>query len=222
MTGTLAPELSGTTFIRSSSGYTAKIDYLSRGWISGKRNSFTASLYHDDCEGEPLYTAEGQWSGEFVMKKCSSGEVVENVDANAISRTPLNVAPLEHQHPLETRRAWQHVASAIHQGDIFAVGHEKTKIEQAQREMRKQEKAEGREFQRRYFSKAKEDPVAEKLAEGIREKTSMRGELDGHHALWMWDEGKYRKIQENLRNGIKSPTRIRFDSGVGGMILDVK
>ncbi|KAH8796492.1 hypothetical protein BGZ57DRAFT_747597 [Hyaloscypha finlandica] len=184
MTGSLCPELSGTTYIRSSSGYTCQIDYICKGWVSGKRNSF--------------------------------------FDIDTIPRTPLQVAPLELQHPLESRRAWQHVANAINRGDIFAVGHEKTKIENEQRGMRKREKAEGREFPRRYFSKAKVDPVAERLAEGMKGETSMRGEMDGHHGVWIWDEKKYRGIQDNLRNGIKSPTRTRFDSGVGGILLDMK
>ena len=88
--------------------------------------------------------------------------------------------------------------------------------------MRKREKAEGREFPRRYFSRAKEDPIAEKLADGMKEDTSMRGEMDGHHGIWIWDEMKYRRIQDNLQNGIKSPMRTRFDSGIGGIILDVE
>jgi hypothetical protein len=222
MTGSLCPELSGTTYIRSSSGYTMKIDYKSKGWVSGTRNSFTASMFHDDHEGEPLYVAEGQWNGEFSIKRCNTQEVVEKFNIDSLPRTPLQVAPVEHQHPLESRRAWQHVANAIHRGDIFAVGHEKTKIENEQREMRKREKAEGREFPRRYFSKAAEDPVAERLADGMKGETSMRGEMDGHHGIWIWDEKKYRRIQDNLRNGIKSPTRTRFDSGVGGIILDMK
>jgi hypothetical protein len=222
MSGSLCPELSGTTYIRSSSGYTAKIDYLSKGWISGKRNSFVANLFHSDNEDNPLYVVEGPWNGEFSIKKCETQEVVENFDIDTIPRTPLQVAPLEHQHPLESRRAWQHVANAIHRGDIFVVGHEKTKIENGQREMRKREKAEGREFPRRYFSKVDEDPVAEKLVGGMKGETSTRGEMGGHQGIWIWDEQKYRRIQDNLRNGIKSPTRTRFDSGVGGIILDMK
>ena len=220
MTGSLCPELSGSTYIRSSSGYTAKIDYSCRGWISGKKNSFVASLYHDDCEKEPLYVAEGQWSGEFSMKNMKTGEIVEKFDTSSVPRTPLTVAPIEHQHPLESRRAWAYVVDAIHKGDIFAVGHEKSKIENEQREMRKIEKAEGREFPRRYFSRAKEDPVAERLADGMSAETSMRGEMDGHHGIWMWDEEKYRRIQGNALRGIKSPTRTRFDSGVGGIIME--
>ncbi|KAH9212469.1 hypothetical protein DL95DRAFT_340298 [Leptodontidium sp. 2 PMI_412] len=220
MTGSLSPELSGTTYIRSSSGYTARINYSSKGWMSGKSNSFVASLYHDDQEKDPLYTVEGQWSGEFTIKKAATREVVEKFSTSSIPKTPFTVAPIEKQHPLESRRAWQHVVDGIEKGDIFTVGHEKSKLENEQREMRKREKAEGREFQRRYFSKMKEDPVAERLAEGIKGSTSMKGDMDGHHGIWMFDEQKYKRVQQSLRNGSRSPMRPRFDSGVGGILVD--
>merc|ERR1712098_745336 len=94
MTGSLSPELSGTTYIRSSSGYTAKIHYSSKGWMSGKSNSFVASLYHDDHEKEPLYTIEGQWSGEFTIKKAATQEVIEKFSTSSIPKTPLTIAPI--------------------------------------------------------------------------------------------------------------------------------
>ncbi len=221
MSGSLAPELSGTTYIRSSSGYTAKIDYSSRGWMSGKRNSFVASLFHDNQAKDPLYKVEGQWSGDFTIKKVATNEVVNTFDTS-LPTTPLQVAPLEHQHPLESRKAWQHVVAAIERNDYIGVGQAKSKVENAQRELRKREKASGTEHPRRYFSRIKEDLIAEKLAEGMPRMGSLRGDMDGHHELWAWDEDKYRTIQRNMMNGVKSPTRTKFDSGVGGMILDLE
>lgn len=219
MSGSLSPELSGTTYIRSSSGYTAKIDYSSRGWMSGKKNSFLASLFHDNQEKHPLYTAEGQWSGDFTIKNVAKKEVVETYDTS-LKTTPLQVAPLEHQHPLESRKAWQHVVAAIERNDYMGVGKEKSKIENGQREMRKREKASGTEHQLRYFSKVKRDLIAEKLADGMCRKMSMKGELGaGHHEIWAWDEEKYRKIQRDMMDGVKTPTRTRFHSGVGGIIF---
>jgi hypothetical protein len=213
MTASLAPELSGTSYIRSLSGYTTKIEYFCKGWISGKRNSFLATIFHDGNESEPIYVVEGQWNDTYTIKDGKTQKVLEKVDVNTLSRTPLTIAPLEHQNHLESRRAWKPVVDAINKGDIFAVGQEKSKIENEQREMRKQEKGEGREFPRRYFTLAKEDPVGEKLAEGLK-CTSMKGEMDAHHMIWLWDEEKYQKLQNNQRNGLKSPTHSRFDSGV--------
>lgn len=219
MTGALAPELSGTTYIRSSSGYIARIDYSCKGWLGGKRNAFVASLYRDGQESKPLYTIEGQWSGEFEVKRMNTGETTEKFDTSALPRTPFTVAPLEKQHPLESRRAWQHVVDGIHKGDIFAVGHEKSKIENEQREMRKREHAEGVEFQMRYFSKVEEDPIAERLSKGVKTGENAKRDVDTYRDLWVWDEDKYKRIQQRLQSGIKSPIRTRFDSGVGGMLL---
>jgi hypothetical protein len=219
MTGSLFPELSGTSYIRSSSGYTAKIIYSARGWLSGKRNSFTASLNHDDNPKEALYVCEGQWSESYTIKDMRTKDVIEEVDVNAIPKTPLTVAPVEKQHPLESRRAWQYVADAINRGDMFGVGHEKSKIENQQREMRKIEKSEETEFPRKYFSKVEKDVLAERLCEGMK-GSDVKGLRDGHEGVWRWDEEKYWRVLSNALNGVKSPTRRRFDSGVGGIVLD--
>ncbi|TVY17146.1 Protein kes1 [Lachnellula arida] len=213
MSASLAPELSGTSYIRSSSGYTTKIEYYYKGWVSGKRNSFLATIFHDKHEDEPIYVAEGQWNDKYTIKEGNRQNILETVDVNTYSRTPLTVAPIQNQHHLESRRAWKPVVDAINQGDIFAVGQEKSKIENEQREMRKQEKREGKEFPRRYFSLAKEDPVGERLAEGLK-NTSMKGAMDAHHMIWLWDEEKYQQIQDNRKNGIKSPVHSRFDSAI--------
>lgn len=213
MSASLAPELSGTSYVRSSSGYTTKIEYFCKGWIGGKRNSFLATIFHDDNEKDPIYIAEGQWNDTYIIKEGKSQNVLERVDINALTRTPLTVAPIENQHHLESRRAWQPVVDAINKGDIFAVGQEKSKIENEQREMRMLEKGEGRDFPRRYFTLANEDPLGEKLAEGLKH-TSMKGAMDAHHMIWLWDEEKYQRMQHNQRNGIRSPVHARFDSAI--------
>jgi hypothetical protein len=134
----IAPELKGTSYIRSSSGYTTKINYSCKGWLSGKRNSFVATIFRDGAENSPLYTVEGQWSGAYTIKD-RKGKTIETVDFTSIRRAPLHVAPLEKQHPLETGKAWHGVIEGIKNNDIFAVGHEKNKVENAQRALRKQE-----------------------------------------------------------------------------------
>ena len=216
VTGAPSPELSGASYIRSSSGYTTKIEYSSKGWLSGKKNAFVATIFPDNKEKEPIYIAEGIWSGSYTVKDARTKTTLETFDIDTIPRTPLSVAPLEHQHPLESRRAWKGVIEGIKNNDIFQVGSEKSKIENEQRQMRRIEKSEGREFPRKYFTAATEDPVAGKLAVGLK-GTSVKAETDVHHIVWLWDEKKYQKVQDNLREGIKSPTHARFDSGVQGI-----
>lgn len=190
MKGSLQPELSGSSYIRCSTGFTAKIDYTSKGWLAGKRNGFFATLFKDGCEKEPLYSVEGVWCDTWTVTDLRTKTEVETFDMSSVNRTPLQVAPVQDQHPLESRKAWRHVVDAIHDGDITAVGAAKSKLENEQREMRKQEKNEGSEWERRYFSLAKEDVIADKLAGGME---CIKSEMDGQQGCWMWDEEKFKK-----------------------------
>lgn len=212
MTASLQPELSGSSFIRSSSGYTAEISYSCKGWLSGKRNSFTAKIVRDNFSS-PLYTAEGRWNDTYTVTNVATKEV-ETVDASKLKRTELSVAPIEDQHPLESRRAWQHVIAAINKGDIFDIGHEKTKIENHQRALRKREKSEGVEFPRKYFRRVKRDEQAEKLVEGLKEKVQDIVDTEG---VWIWDEDMFRRANAKKTTEAKSPTRPRLDSAIRGI-----
>ena len=179
------------SYIESSSGFTAKIIYSGKGWLRGKRNSFSATLYPKDKESEPIYTAEGQWSGSFTMKDVKTDEDIETFDTTT-PITPMILAPLDEQDPLESRKAWSKVSSAIKRRDLSAVGTEKSRIEVRQREMRKAEQLEGREWPRRYFSQAESDPRLEGLLAWVGEK--LEPEKTG--GIWKWDEQKYQKWRE--------------------------
>ncbi|CZR62004.1 probable KES1-involved in ergosterol biosynthesis [Phialocephala subalpina] len=180
-------ELNDKTYITSSSGYTAKIDYSGKGWLSGKKNSFTATLYPTGKETDILYTATGQWNKTFdICEGSKKHNIIDTYDADAVPTTKLIVAPIEQQDPLESRRAWQKVAEGIAVGDMDIVGVEKTKIEESQRELRRQEKTDGRSWERRYFSLVENDVVLEKLAPAI----GLLPEEDKTGGVWRFDERK--------------------------------
>ncbi|GME25611.1 Oxysterol binding protein [Neofusicoccum parvum] len=188
ITGSPYVELNRQSYITSSSGYTAKIDYSGRGWISGKKNSFTASLYpHDKTEKDAIYTIDGQWTEAFTIKKGKT--TVETYDARTNKTTPLTLAPVEEQDELESRRAWQKVAAGIAVGDMDTTGREKSIIENQQREMRRVEREEGREWERRYFTRTDDFPVFEKLAARIQEPV----EADKTNGVWKFDPKKAAK-----------------------------
>lgn len=167
----------------------AKIDYSGKGWLSGKKNSFTATLFHEGREKETLYTIDGQWTDGFTIREGGSkksGPVISTYDAKAAPTTPLTVAPLEQQDPLESHRAWHKVAAAIIKGDMDTTSLEKSRIENAQRELRRQEQAEGREWDRRFFARlGGPDPVFEKLATCVGEKI----ESDRTGGVWRFKGG---------------------------------
>ena len=181
-------ELNDKTYITSSSGYTAKIDYSGKGWLSGKKNSFTATLYPTGKEKETLYSVTGQWTKSFEITEGSSkkGAVLETYDAEAIPPTPLTIAPIEEQDEMESRKAWSKVAAGIAVGDMDITGVEKTKIEVAQRELRQLEKSEGRSWNRRYFSLVESDAVLDDLGPAI----GVLPEAEKTGGIWRFDAAK--------------------------------
>ncbi|RMD41451.1 hypothetical protein DV735_g3709, partial [Chaetothyriales sp. CBS 134920] len=155
--GTPFVELSKHIHIASSTGYIGKIDFAGRGWISGKKNSFTAVLWKDGdgSESKPLYSGHGQWSGEFKLHEGgpkSHGKEIETFLPAKSPLSPLVVAPIEQQDVFESRRAWFNVAESIEQGDMEKTSHYKSRIEQAQRALRKKEQEENREWERAFFT----------------------------------------------------------------------
>ena len=204
-------ELDGASYITSSTGFTAKIDYSGKGWLSGKKNSFTAVLHPTGKERDVLYSVNGQWTKSFSIhaapaKQASAANLVETYDPDKHPSTPLTVAPLEAQHPLESRRAWAKVAAAVAKSDMDAVSVEKGKIETAQRELRAKEKAEGRLWQRRYFSVATEpDPILKKLGPvvGVPE----HGDADKTGGLWRFDPAKAEKVRSQASLSVEDAAK---------------
>ncbi|KAG6090891.1 hypothetical protein E4U30_007847 [Claviceps sp. LM220 group G6] len=191
-------ELDGSTYISSSSGYTAKIDYSGKGWLSGKKNTILATLYPTGKEKDVLYNVTGQWTKEFEIyegspKKNSPATLVATYDAVGTAQSELKIAPVEKQYPLESRRAWAKVAEAIQAGDMDTVSAEKGKIEQAQRNLRNKEKAENRSWERRYFSAVTgEDETLKALGQAAG--VALNGDQDKTGGLWRYDAAKAKNV----------------------------
>jgi oxysterol-binding protein-related protein 9/10/11 len=195
ITGSPYVELEKYTHIASSSGYVSKIDYSGRGWLSGKKNTFSAMMWKDGegDEKHPLYSVDGQWNDTFAFsmhesKSTKKGKEVESY--RAMPTTALNVAPIEQQDAFESRRAWRQVAASIAKGDMDAVSHHKSKIENAQRELRKRERDEGREWERKFFKTIGADDVAgfDKLVQMVSGATPWAGiESEKTAGIWRFD-----------------------------------
>jgi oxysterol-binding protein-related protein 9/10/11 len=61
--------------------------------------------------------------------------------ADSLPAAPLQIPDLDAQDPWESRNAWKDVPAALVKGDIPNIVKEKTKLEEAQRAMRKKEAA---------------------------------------------------------------------------------
>lgn len=128
---------------------------------------------------------DGQWTDEFTIKDAKKN-VIDKFSPKATKTTPLIIADIEEQDEMESRRAWKKVADAINKGDTDTAGYEKSIIENQQREMRKKEKEEGREWQRRFFTRAEKHPIFEKLAGKIGEQVN--DPLT--NGIWLFDADK--------------------------------
>ncbi|KAK9454366.1 hypothetical protein V1511DRAFT_522055 [Dipodascopsis uninucleata] len=147
-------ELEQSTVIESSSGYHISIEYTGKGYFSGKKNSFKAKFYGPKKGSEEkthLYTISGQWSEKSTIRDERTKKESVFYDAREHPIAPLIVKPIEDQAEYESRRAWSKVADAVKVVDYDTIHIEKSKIENAQRELRRKEKEEGREWQRMYF-----------------------------------------------------------------------
>ncbi|KAK9780913.1 putative Oxysterol-binding protein [Seiridium cardinale] len=193
-------ELDGASYITSSTGFSAKIDYSGKGWLSGKKNSFTATLYPTGKEKEVIYNVSGQWTKAFEIhtgaaKHNGSSNLVESWDPSSFPTSKLRVAPIDKQHPLESRRAWGNIAKGIAKGDMDYVGKEKTKIEQAQRAMRKKEQEEGRTWERRFFNAVPGGSDAALKLLAAKAGLNESGDADKTGGLWRYDSAKADKAK---------------------------
>lgn len=198
ITGSPFVELNKSTYIHSSSGYTAKIDYSGRGWLSGKKNSFTATLYPEGREKDTLYLIEGQWTGDFTVKDMLTKQTVDTWSSKGNKTTPLLISPVDHQDPLESRKAWKKIADAVAKGDMNTLSYEKTIIENSQRELRKKEAAEGREWERIFFDRVASEPKRSKLAAAISDPL----EADKTNGIWVFSPQKAKTAQRPFREGV--------------------
>ena len=159
LSGSPYPELSGTCYITSTSGYTSKIEFEGKKMLglSGKKNSVTAEVYHNDSPKKPIFEVSGQWNQSFTIHDCSAKKDIETIDVEKIELTPMMVAPVDQQDPWETRRAWSNVLAAIDKGDIKGVSNNKHEIEEAQRGLRKEEQQNNVEWPRLFYGRDKPD-----------------------------------------------------------------
>ncbi|KAI1313372.1 glycerol ethanol, ferric requiring protein [Mortierella claussenii] len=161
VTGRPSVELAGSTYIVSSAGQIATIEYSTKGYFSGERHSFKAVLKavpnfwddeddddddENDYDDTPFYTAQGVWSGvsnyavgNGSTKKGSSGSKLFFDSQLDISLAP-ELKPLAEMGSLESQKLWATVTQAINNKDFSTASREKSQIEDAQRVLAKARK----------------------------------------------------------------------------------
>ena len=190
LSGTPYPELTGSYQIVSSSGFVAEVDFSGKRLLGlgGKKNHVSAALYRveDKERKKALYQIEGAWNDAFTIHDVAGNRDVETYNTNLHKPTRLIVPPIEQQDAWESRRAWAGVINALSHGDMQATSDEKSKVEQAQRNMRKQEEASRALWQPTFFVKTSEDIVFQRLAA----VTGDQHLHDSNNGFWRFDRDK--------------------------------
>jgi hypothetical protein len=148
-------ELTETSYISSSTGYLATIKYEGKGYFSGKAHSYKATLTGSD--GSVIDSYEGQWDS---VSHAKSDKHMAFTDVTG-PKEEVNVGPLEDMSEWETRKLWKTVAKGIREGDFEAASKDKTRIENEQRQRRKDEAAAGTPWQLKHFVHVDNDPDCE-------------------------------------------------------------
>lgn len=168
-------ELAEKSYIVSTSGWIAVNEYSGKGWVSGKKNTLSTKIYQpnsslDDDKGK--FVVEGQWIDQLSIRQPATDASKKTLlDTISMSRVPITHEPTDETY--ESRATWKGVASALKNSDYEAASKLKSVIEQHQRDLRKEEKAKGRTWQRKFFSwKHENEPVLDRLMQTVGHKGS--------------------------------------------------
>ncbi|CAG7554329.1 unnamed protein product [Fusarium equiseti] len=191
MSACLYPEIVGTYTINSSSGYVSEIDFSGAGFFRGKKNSFEAKVYHKDQPKKVCYRISGVWSEDWKITD-GNGKLARTHTVEP-ETSSMNITPTEEQDPRESRRAWRDVISSLEQGNYRDASAAKQKVEEAQRQKRKEEKISGKTWQPALFKNGpgNEHEVFHRLAKGTKWQLYDQ-ETKG---VWRIDEENLRQME---------------------------
>lgn len=183
-------ELIGSTYIQSSTGFYVTIEYLSKGWLSGSKNSFKAYV-RKNC-GSPkeyLYKIEGQWNGKSTITKYGSKSSSPFLDVAGSPKAEMRIKPVEEQDERESRKIWQKVSQAILEGDVNKAGEEKSKIENKQRAEKKARDDQGEQWSPKYFTWVDSDSVYAALVQMANKVVKSKHSDVSSDGSWTYKQG---------------------------------
>lgn len=194
LTGSPYPELYGTYKLFSTSGFTAEIHFGGKSknpFSSSERNGFEATIYKTkDPSKTPVFKLHGVWSDKWTITDDQGKEI--SYDLADPKNKPVPMKLPEKPSPWESRVAWKDVAEPLSKGDFSTALDAKSKLEQAQRDLRKKEKASGKTWESAFFKKIDETGASpDSKALGLL-LSEAKGSLDakdvvGSHGCWRFD-----------------------------------
>ncbi|KAJ9606776.1 hypothetical protein H2200_008785 [Cladophialophora chaetospira] len=214
LTGNPYPELEGTYYIPSTSGYTSCIDFSAKGLFSSsdKKHSFEATVYRHGEEANPLYAISGHWDGQFTSHDYKREIDIETFDVTTARTTPIATESLSEQDPWESRRAWSGVREALERGNMQGAADAKAKIENGQREMHKND-PDGKNWKRLFYEA---DSRPDEVAEALGKQIGLTFDAADTVGAWRfnrreWENGNFKKpfyeglLPDNTHGGRPMP-----------------
>ncbi|CAO0794709.1 unnamed protein product [Mucor circinelloides] len=177
-------ELYGTSFVQSTSGFSASIEYTTKGWISGEVHHFKASVTHESLSTPTVI--EGQWTGKSTLTKNKKTE--DFLDLTTLEKPKPFVRPVEEQDELESRRIWQKVSDALKAGDYATASSEKSAIENQQRALRKERETSETKWVPKHFNSVNGEAIYGDLREKIIARADSKFIDTMGEGGWMYKE----------------------------------
>ncbi|KAJ2837008.1 Oxysterol-binding protein 4 [Coemansia erecta] len=145
LTGKPFLEMSDTTYIRSSKGYSAEFQWQTKAWFYGEYHKFTGKIFTDaaqtyvpGAEQDVLFALKGKWVADSYAVDQKTGAESVLFDVNAQPSADIVIKPVDQQSEIESRRVWQKVSEALASGNYDVASREKTDIEEKQRALRRE------------------------------------------------------------------------------------
>ncbi|KAJ1976255.1 Oxysterol-binding protein 4 [Dimargaris verticillata] len=215
LTGKPFMEVVGNTWIQSSKGYTAVIQFQAKPWFGGEYHRFKGSIYSHDPEftGDPLtlgskssssnhsnrsanatelYTMEGRWMAKSTVTHVPTKKTKALFDATTKKPVPIHVLPVSEQGPLESRRVWHGVSHAINSGDYSKASAQKSVLENEQRRKRKKRTENNHSWSPNYFTFVREARLV-----GCRSTRHLDSYTAEEHGRWVFNRVLDKLTTEN-------------------------
>ncbi|KAI8635916.1 hypothetical protein BD408DRAFT_448819 [Parasitella parasitica] len=191
LTGSCYLELSGICTITSNSGATAVIEFIPKPWFGGDYHRIKGNITYN---GQEYCTLSGRWSNQsFYTKQGNKQELLFDAEAEAMAER--KTAPLDQQQEIESHRLWGPVTEALKTKNYAVANAEKTKIEDWQRQIRKdRENNLAEQFKPALFTFIKDSEASDKYS---KRTVSLLANMVGNPLV---DEGAW-TYKDSLHKG---------------------
>jgi oxysterol-binding protein-related protein 8 len=165
-------EFVGTTSVVClKTGVSAEIEFKSKGMLGrGELNGIHGRVYNT-ASGKTLYTIVGTWDGILTATNASTGEDHVLFDYGLVVAEHSMIAilpPLDEREETFSSSVWAECSEAIWKSDSVAANIAKRKVEERQRQLRKERTGLGNAWRHIYFEQRKDGKDGYVLREGLR------------------------------------------------------